>query len=348
MYDIDPHCIIRAHKVLPADHGYEGVAGNIVDMARHGYSRDPFKRALGLAQRRPLTTGRVEDLHGATSCTMRHHPLFKLASCKARSFLSFTRTLVCPATDQMRLRLENKLTNAMNRMPSKINAKCMYLADCIESTIKLLPSASKATNKQVVSAVVKRHAEEYLELSDADKRMYRDAATKKKLLRKLELAEQIQEHKSNLELYNSRKSIEHELEKEIFRSSNFRFGPEQLQKLSYIMSSGSITTKKIEAEEHRMNSENVEECSNELMERLDEVRLKLGSPTPLADVSDWVRDVCRRTGSFRGTILEFNYPNGQSLYFAVMVPFQIPHEMCLQPLTRLKPSLQCVYVLSIL
>ena len=311
-----------------------------MDCARRGYNRGGLKGSFELAKRRPLTSGRVEDLHGASSCVMRSHPLFTLASCKARSMLSYSRVIVCPQTDMVRLRLERKVAAAMERMPNKINAKCMFLQECIDLTIVNLSEPSKSQKREAVKDVVKAHGTEYAALQPADLEYYRDLATKKRLLVHAEVQDQLAEHKANLDLYVAREESRRQQDGQILRSSNFTFGPNELARLQYIMEGGSITQSKIQEREAHMNRFKIPQCSESLLEDLDNVRIKKLAAVPQAGgVSEWIHEVCRRVNSFRGTILEFRYPDGTILYYAVMIPFGGPHVMCLQPLQRLPSRL---------
>ena len=90
-----------------------------------------------------------------------------------------------------------------------------------------------------------------------------------------------------------------------------------------------------------MNLIKIQETSDVFMQDLNRVRATLLSPIPDKSlVDEWVHEVGRRVVAFQGTILEFKYPDTKTvLYFAVMIAFAGPHELCLQRLTRLPRSL---------
>lgn len=310
-----------------------------MELARLSYNRAALKRSMRLAAIRKGTTGQVEDLHAAATCVVEYIPNMKEANCKLKAFLHYTTCIVCPPEDNVLARLTGRMETALQRRPNKINAHHLYLRDVVATALKDItdPAERLATSK----AIFARHHFEFNAMPQQVQLLYKSLVAQARTESTQEKTNAIAMHRAALELYVARQEQERLDTNRPMTSNSFIWNAERHARAEHRWITGGFLLGKRIAEKNVALTTRVKMCDQNLRDQMTTCRKLLGSPEPLPEVDDWVREVCRRPYAFRGSLLIFQY-HGDACekFFAPLVIFKAPHEMVLHVLERHARGLQ--------
>ena len=303
-----------------------------MNLCRRNYDEARLRRAFRTALRIHCSIAQGENLHAAGALTQRQHPFYDVASTMARATLYYSSPVVIPPTDTVLANLFKKLDNVMKKRPSKINGMCMFLSDTCNQLKKIDTWTSPGQKRDAFRQACAEHASHYNSLTDSLKDKYRRAAELRRDEQLVLIRQSIDEHKSALDIYLSRRAKENATQSGNLKTTSFRFTPEDHEQAERHFTSGTYGRQHVEDKIKAMK-ERVPAFSEEEWARLDVHRSAMMDPIPKKkDVASWVHDVCRRIYAFRGAVLEFRVQDTKKAYFALHVMFAGPHTLCMQPL----------------
>ena len=297
-------------------------------------------RILEQLKRLPFSTINAEQPHAAAAMMHRHHPDMQLDSVQCRSMAYFMRALLTPPPHLAAAQRLRRLAQNLGRcQPAKVSGRHIYLRECMAMARRTSEAHGGSFALGTRQQIMRRHSEEYLQLSLAARATYERMAAADQRGKLQEIQENVLHVNARVDL------LEERAKAEIARQNPFRlrhcaFDSDEVDYFAAEARSSKYGDSVVD----RLRKAAADAPSIDLIQRLEISKYRV-APEVVAPRPDWLAEVCCQREHFHSTAFRvaIGDPEGAFRYFGFLFAMQKPYLVGAVELAWEDPSVQLAF-----